>query len=260
MRDPTTLTESSRPPPAAHDHLLSETTTYAGSSATSSVLESTATVVRPRPSVAVLPHHNCELETDAGGASSVLTIKGHPDASSPPDAVEPAEAVASASDPVESLKGAVADASLSGTAKETTAADARAAPPPASPTTITPPTLASPVTSAVLPPSAFTHRFTIVKPISAFKPPAPARKGSSQGQGIIGWAFSAAGLASPSGSGSASAALSGLKGQKKEKTAKLPKCEVCRMKVKSAAPHLRCDDCSCECSCSPVRALLAALC
>ena len=228
----------------ANDHLLSETTTVAGSSGPPSELESTATVVMPRPSVTDLPHHS----DDAGPTSSVRTIKGNAEEK----ATEP--------------KAAAFDV-VAPNATEPKTPTTPLDPPDVrspSPTKITPATLASPVTSPVFPPSAFTHRFTIVKPIGSLKPapPAPgARKGSSQAQGIIGWAFSAAGLTPPNGGSSASnggggsfGSASYSSGGKGKKKAKLPKCEVCRFKVKGAGPHLRCDDCNCQSTaCCPTK-------
>ena len=179
-----------------------------------------------RPSTDNLPHHGSEGD-DSGATSSVRTVKGA--------AEEKSDAP-----PTDKLETTVTEPK----SPTMLAIDPR----PLSPTKITPATLASPVTSPIFPPSAFTHRFTIVKPIGALnKPPAaPARKGSSQAQSLIGWAFSAAGLTTSSGGNSSSGGASSGGGKASKKKAKLPKCEVCRFKVKGAGAHLRCDDCNCQ--------------
>lgn len=176
----------------------------------------------PRPSVGDLPQHSQEGNA-FNATSSVLTIKGDSEDKSDAPAVD--ETTLKLMEP-----------------KTPTIPAQQIVPRPLSTTKITPATLASPVTSPLFPPSAFTHRFTIVKPIGSVKPAAaPVRKGSSHAQGIIGWAFSAAGL--HGGGNAASLAVSGGKGKKKGKP---PKCEVCRAKVKGAGPHLQCDDCNCQ--------------
>lgn len=215
---------------AAHDHLLSETTTYAPSTASSSQtdLENTATVVRPRPSVALLPDHDRDVEK-LDSTASVMTIKGTP---SPP--VD--ESQSAASPPEDQAPAKKVDTSVVGKVDASNSATPSSPTSPLS-TVVSAPKLASPITSSPLPPSAFTHRFTIVKPIPSPEP----RRPSASSQGILGWAFSAAGLSSTS----LTTPVGGGKRDKSERKKTGLKCGVCRMKVKNLAPQMRCDDCSC---------------
>jgi hypothetical protein len=200
------------PPPllTGHQHLLSETTTYAPStnnSIPSTTSRYSTTVVRSRPnSIAALPEH----ETDAGGASSVLTIKntangkeaGSPAVSDMPEIPsEVASPVAVVAPPPLTEETASVDSSAEPAAPESIIARPASVPTVdhATPTSPTKPTRAIPP----IPASAYTHRFSFVKPVG--KPATPVGKGVTKWTdalglgGFYGAASPAADKASPAG-------------------------------------------------------------